>query len=279
MALVTNPTYLLAPNWNYQLDGPIALGSIVADPFKPHRPLSKPTTDAPIPKTEHSVEHNWKTETEKLRDVNVSLWAQVLNIANLNIGARRSKTTTITFEMSQLDTVYFGEDPSSENIALRARDARVKTALKIGNRFLRGTVYMVSGLKIARGFKLTQSNATERGGQIGAGGMVTPEVSVGGNLDVTTGMSRTTGSEAGHDIIFAYQLLRITTKGKGEKLTFELDEFQDDAAFLHDNDINDDEDAGPEVEITAVPPAELAETQRGMTVKPDDDQYAWLFCS
>ncbi|KAI8236022.1 hypothetical protein K4K53_004644 [Colletotrichum sp. SAR 10_77] len=279
MSTVVSPTYLLAPNWTFQPDGPIALGNIIADPFKPHRVLSKPTAETPIPSTQHSVELNWSLETEKIRNSNLGVWTKVLDIVTVSGSARRGKAATIAFEMSQLDTIYFSEDPSAANISLRAEDARVKAALKLGRRFLRGTAYMISGLKIARDFRVTQSAITDTGTTLEAGGAIIAEASVGVNLDVTSASRKSHSAEATHDVVFAYQLLRIKPKSSGEDLTFGVDEFQNEAALLHDDAGSGykDVEETPELELKSAPIDELVKTQEGFTVKPDEDQHAWLF--
>ncbi|RSM04463.1 hypothetical protein CEP52_006826 [Fusarium oligoseptatum] len=277
MSFVNNPTYLLAPNWTFRPGGPITLGSIVGDPFRPHRWLSKPGADTPTPETVTTPELNWRTETDKVRSANVSLWTKIFDFASFDVGAHRSKSTSVSFEMSQLDTVYFAEEPSVEEITTRARDPRVRAVLKTDSRFRRGTVYMVTGLKIARGFKLTQTASANTGANIGAEATVNPDFSAGGSLELNEETRRVAAFEAANDIIFAYQLLRITPKGRGEKLTFEMDEFQD-GAFLND-DGEEDEDGPVNLETDVASLADLAETQKGLTVNPDSDQYAWLFPS
>jgi hypothetical protein len=93
MTSVTNPTYLFAPNWNFPLDGPIALGNIVGDPFRPHRSLSKPAADGPAPDIITSVESDWRLELERIRSVNLSLWTEIFDVANLDVGSHRIKAT------------------------------------------------------------------------------------------------------------------------------------------------------------------------------------------
>jgi hypothetical protein len=276
MASVRNPTYLLAPNWNYRPGGPIALGNIVGDPFRPHRWLSQLAAGDPAPDTETSTEINWRVETENIRGANISLWTQIFDLARFDVGARRSKATTVTFDMSQLDTIYFINEPSVEDVAGRMSNPRVRAALKAGSWPRRGTVYMVTGLKIARGFKLARAVSTDKGGSIGVGSEVAPAVSAGGGLELSKQTRRTDGFEATDDIIFAYQLLRIRLKGRGENETFDVDEFHDKAAFLSD-DGEEERDEQLNVETDTALVADLAKTQKGLTVNPDGDQHIWLF--
>ncbi|WYZ45963.1 hypothetical protein EsH8_IX_000188 [Colletotrichum jinshuiense] len=282
MASVRSPTYILAPNWDFRPGGPIAIGNIIGDPFRPHRWLSKLAANTPPLDTQVSTQKNWHIETERIRSVNVNLWTQVFELAHFDIGARKSRATNIAFEMSQLDTIYLSEEPSIDDIANRARDPRVRAILRTDSRFRRRPVYMVTGLKIARGFKLTQSASTERGGRLGVGAQMTPEVSLGGEVDTSTQTRRADGFEAQDDIIFAYQLLRIKPKGKGEKTSFEVEEFQDDAAFLDDEEEDDSKENNADhtnLEADVASLTELSETQKGLSINPDHEQYDWLFPS
>lgn len=48
MSTVQSPTYLLASNWTFRPGGRTALGNIIVDPFRPHRPLTKPAKVSPL---------------------------------------------------------------------------------------------------------------------------------------------------------------------------------------------------------------------------------------
>ncbi len=281
MTSVTNPTYLLAPNWNFPPDGPIALGNIVGDPFRPHRSLSKPAADAQAPATITSVESDWRLELERIRSINLSLWTKIFEVANFEASSHRTRATTIAFEMSQLDTIYFKDEPSAEDLAVRVREPRVRTVLETRKWGRRGAVYLVSGVKVARGFRLDRTASSDRSMRFGAGGEVAPEVSAGAELELGAQTRRVEGFGAENDIIFAYQLLRIRLKGKGETATLEVDEFQDDAALLADGGEGAEEGqiVADGIETDRASWVDLAETQEGLTVNPDDDQYAWLFPS
>ncbi|KAB5536135.1 hypothetical protein GE09DRAFT_1249688 [Coniochaeta sp. 2T2.1] len=243
MTFVTNPTYLLAPNWNFPFDGPIALA----------------------PATVTVIESNWRLELERIRSVNLSLWTKILELANLGVGSHRSKATTVIHKMSKLETIYFRHEPSVEDIAVRTRERRVRAVLETRKWGRRGAVYMVSGLKIARGFRLDRVASSDKGLEIGAG------------------TRHAGGFEADNDIVFAYQLLRIRLQGRGENATLKMEEFHDNAAFLtEDGDEKEEKvEAGGQValETDGASLVDLAETQRELTVNPADDQYAWLFPS
>lgn len=281
MSTVSSPSYLLAPNWSFPADGPIALGNIVGDPFRPHRALSTLPADAPPPPTWTSVEVNKHLETEKIRSATINLWTKVLDVASLDVGARRSTAGTVAFDMSRLETTHF--EPSAEDIVARARDNRVRAVLNSRKGFRRGCVYMVTGLKVARDFRLARTNSSDRGVTVGGGAHVTPELSAGASVDLGTQKRRAEHSELANDIIFAYQLLRIRRRGKGDDADFEVDDFVDRAVFLTSgrkkgqDEKEGEDDARVGLEVDEAPEADLVELQEGMVFSPSDDQYAWAF--
>jgi hypothetical protein len=75
-------------------------------------------------------------------------------------------------------------------------------------------VYMITGLKIAKGFALKGKDSTTSGFTAEGGAQVAPNVSVGAKAKVSTKDSISDQFESENDIIFAYQLLKIKPKGK-----------------------------------------------------------------
>jgi hypothetical protein len=76
-------SYSLAPAWCYQVDGPIALGSIITDPRSPEDPLNSgskinlPTTNV------DSVEIDYRAVISQNRNIDVGLSASVLSFFGL----------------------------------------------------------------------------------------------------------------------------------------------------------------------------------------------------
>ena len=87
------------------------------------------------------------------------------------------------------------------------------------------------------------------------------------------------GFESGNDIIFAYQLLRIKPKGWGKNQTLDIDEFHDKAAFLGDDEGNEEEEQ-VQVEKDTATTEVLTGCQENITADDlDEDLYTWLFQS
>lgn len=274
MPSVREPTYLLAPNWTFRPDGPIALGNIIADPFRPQYALSKPTKA--LPETETATENNWTFASENIRSINVSIWTRMFDQLSLKLGPRRQKTDKVKIAMKSLDTIYFRDEPSMQDIHERANEPRVLCILSVDSLF-RSPVYMVTGLKIAKGFQLTHHGSSEYGFTAKASETVAPEVSAGGKVDMEAKTSVSDGFEAADDIIFAYQLLIIKPRGWGQNTTFKLDDFHHKAALLVDSN-SDEEEGEVEVEFYEAAVDDVAQIQEGITaVNFDNDQHAWLF--
>lgn len=196
----------------------------------------------------------------------------------LHIGTHHREAASGTFIMDSIDTVYFAEEPSLEDIQLRVQEPRVSAILRADSRLRGGTVYMVTGLKIARAFRLTHKASDNKGANIGALIQATPEaLPMDGSMTTSTQTNRSDGFLAANDIIFAYQLLRIRPKGFRNNKTLEIDEYQSAAAFLS-NDKSEEEDGVIDVEIDLVGLEDLIKSQEGVKeFDLDDSQDAWLF--
>ncbi|UKZ96463.1 uncharacterized protein TrAFT101_011252 [Trichoderma asperellum] len=270
MASVQDPSYLLAPNWTFRPNGSIALGNIIANPFRPQHVLFKPAKA--LSATETATENNWRLATEKIRSANVSIWARFLDQLNVELGAKHRRVEKVNFIMKSLDTIYFRDDPSIETISELANKPRVRSILNVDSLF-HGPVYMVTGLKIAKGFKLTHSDLSEQAFTAKAMATVAPEVSVGAKAEAEAKASVSDGFEAANDIIFAYQLLRIKPKGWGKNTTLQTDDFRHKAAFLSDSD--EDDEGGVEVETDEMSAVEM-DKEDIAAVEIDSHQLAWI---
>ncbi|KAL7904676.1 hypothetical protein GGI35DRAFT_462364 [Trichoderma velutinum] len=277
MPSVRDPTYLLAPNWTYRPNGPIALGNIIVDPFRPQYAIHKPTKA--LSETETATENNWIFETEKIRNINVSIWTRLFNQLSLKLGPNRQRTNSVKIVMKSLETIYFRDEPSMQDIQLLANEPIVRSILNADSLF-RSPVYMVTGLKIAKGFQLTHHGSSGRGLSAEITESIAPDMSVGGNANVEITTAISNGFEAADDIIFAFQLLIIKPKGWGPNTIFKLDDYRHKAAMLVDSN-SDEEDEGEgeiEIEYGGATVDDVAIVQEGITdVNPDKDQHVWLF--
>ncbi|EOD53119.1 hypothetical protein UCRNP2_90 [Neofusicoccum parvum UCRNP2] len=127
MALVK--TYLLAPTFAFRPTGPIALGTIIADPFAPHRALTTADPGAPSPPIDTVVELDRTIHRSTSRAARLGLWAQFLASVGGGGGAERGCDASAESAMAALRTVCYREEPGEEEIRARVAAPRL---LEIG---------------------------------------------------------------------------------------------------------------------------------------------------
>ncbi|KAH0538096.1 hypothetical protein FGG08_005308 [Glutinoglossum americanum] len=260
VAMAQQPTYLLTPNFTFKpITGPIALGSIIADPFRPHRVLTSidgPTLSA-YPRVETVLEYDKQLFRDSSRNASFSIWAQFLQTVTAKANVARAADALAQYTMDSLETMYFVADPSQEEIEARIKEPRVQAVIKSGGLLgKRQPVYMVTGLKIAKNFAGVSESGARREKGVEAGGAVpTPTGNAALGANVASSASRKDKDEwrTGADIVFAYQLLIIEVTGWRDK-TVVYDEFRHKAAYLIDDGDPEDEDETDDekpVEFTA----------------------------
>jgi hypothetical protein len=234
--MARNLTYLLTPNFTFKPHtGPIALGSIIADPFRPHRVLSaidSQTLAQRYPKIETCTESPRSIKREAGRDIGVSVWAHVLHSAGVSLSGQHARRVSSEYRIDSLDTEYFLEDPDQAEIEQRVAAPRVRAAMMPPGFGFPQPVYMVTGVKIAKGLSVI----TETAKKISTGAenyIPTKPLPSLGAADFRAAAITTSADswKTEEDVVFAYQLLKIELKGwKSRTLSF--DEFRPKAAFL-----------------------------------------------
>ncbi|CAF9916967.1 hypothetical protein IMSHALPRED_003358 [Imshaugia aleurites] len=230
--MTAEKTYLLCPSFAFQPGGPICLGNIIADPSRPTKVLSKldPSQNPDIVTT---PEFDYAITSDKSYALYGGVWARFLQAASVKAGAEHNSDIVAKYTMDSMEVSYFKDDPTDEEVAERVKDRRVKTAIKAGL-FGPQPLYMITGLRIAKGLRHSSEISLKQEGSIGAGTQLTDQVSVGGE---TGGGQRTTWQESGRsgvDVIFAYQLHVIAQRGWRKKRTV-IDLYVPDAAFLNND--------------------------------------------
>ncbi|KAJ3938314.1 uncharacterized protein N0V96_011559 [Colletotrichum fioriniae] len=213
MDFVQNPTYLLAPQWTFRPGGPIAIGNIIVDPFKPHivcseaDPSSSSSSSAYA--TDTARERNWRMSQETARRFDVSMWSVFLEKIQLKVGASRSNV--------RQRRIYHGRVGGRRTSSVTPRTRRFTSGVK--------PVYMITELKIAKGFAVKQSSSSDKAAHAQVGAEVSPEVSVGAGVSGSKSQREQHEFEAMQDIIFGYQLLKIEPKGWGKRKQLHYGEF------------------------------------------------------
>ncbi|KAK8127337.1 hypothetical protein PG984_008445 [Apiospora sp. TS-2023a] len=217
------PTYFLAPSFRPE-NGPIRLGSIIAHPLQPHRHLStvdSATLEAQYPEIETMVITEFNMDRSSGKNVAGGAWAQVLQSISHRISGEKSTTTSIHCTSEELITMCFKEDPSRLEIKERISSSVVKKMMKGPYFALDGhPVYMITGLKIARGLavrkELDKTHAMSLEGTATAPAL-TGTVDSGANISSGHRIANYDSWKATGDVVFAYQLLKIEWRGWRKK--------------------------------------------------------------
>lgn len=233
-------TYLTAPDFTYKpTTGPIQVGAIIADPFRPTKTLSPPPTD-PAPAVDRFVTHDHELTRSSDRSVTGSLFAYFLGSAGGGAGGSSSRSSAESYSIKVLETTRLASLPGDddEELLRRVAEPRVRAAIRAGL-YGRAPVYLVTGVKVARGLAVR----TEEGRGAGAGARASVPaaeavgLTVGGDVaaERNSGSSSSFRVEDGDDVVFAYQLHVVKLRGrKGDRITVE--EYTSRAAMLHADD-------------------------------------------
>ncbi|KAL4947035.1 hypothetical protein BDW69DRAFT_179162 [Aspergillus filifer] len=229
--MATVPTYVLSPNFTYHPNTSICMGDIVLDPTDPTKPLSSATN---LPPTESHIDYDVRLNKQTSRSFEGTIWAKFLQVADAKLSGGISSNVLAKYTIDRLETVYFRKQPTDEEAAERASEPRVRAAMNSGL-FGKRPVYMISGLKIARGFRLSSSDGHVKHAEVRGEGQVLADGSIGGGLGYTGSDDVRQSYRAGSDIVFAYQLHVIGYKGWRQK-TVNVLVHKPKAAFLNEEE-------------------------------------------
>ncbi|KAK5733504.1 hypothetical protein LTR17_009621 [Elasticomyces elasticus] len=246
-------TYILAPNFSFQPNGSIEIGNVVADPFRPTKTLGTLDRTGSSTETVTTTELHSSIRHTQSRAGHGSIWAQFLQTAGAHVGAVTSTDLTTSYEFDSLDTIQLRFDPTEEQVTPLLQNSKVQAAMNAGL-FGRQPVYIITGMKIARGFSLTDQVTTKLEGGTGIGLPLTDQVSLGFDVGHTRGNEVERSFRSGNDVVFAYQLHKVVVKGVRTKTT-SVDVYAPKSALLH----NEDRYSADAVDVTAATADDLKE--------------------
>ena len=229
-------TYLIAPNFHFiPHTGSIRLGSLLADPCRPHRVL---TTIEPselpdkYPNVEKVFECNHEVTRRGSRDISEALWAKFLDTASGKISGQHGVESLKEYTIDELQTEYFRFDPDMEVLQARVAHQKVQAYMK-GSFGRKKPVYMIDGVKIAKGLVAKHEKSDKASVEMsGSGTVPTPagNVEAGANLSASQKTSERDVSNLGMDVVFAYKLLIVEYEGwRGNGL--KINEYRPKAGF------------------------------------------------
>ncbi|KAI1286603.1 hypothetical protein F5Y03DRAFT_380614 [Xylaria venustula] len=237
-------TYILAPNFSYHPNTSICLGDIVQYPDDPTKPLSSVPKSELKPVTRHYDYDNESSFKDKLSH-HGTIWGSFLKQASAKVGGGSSDGLLNKYTFQRLETIQFTKQPTDEEAEQHIKDKRVKAAMDAG--FLKKKpVFMITGLKVARGFRLSSSASSTTNATIKLEAPVTSDTGVGADADYAREKIMEQKYRAGQDIIFAYQLHIITHKGwLWAQKDVDISVYRAPAALLSDSKRDEDRDSDP----------------------------------
>ncbi|KAJ8131749.1 hypothetical protein O1611_g1878 [Lasiodiplodia mahajangana] len=212
---IQNPTYVLVPNCGFRPGGPISLGNIITNPFKPNIVLSKPDPTRPSP----------ETVTPQQGDRSVNLWLSFLKTVEIEAETKNEEKLRTNHAIPTFETVYFKDGDINDLIVEGMKDQKVATLMKPGY-FLSRPVYMVVGLKIATGMHLASHEVVENQGHSGMTRAANKPIKAVGAEAFSIGQDAEMHISSSDQIVFAYQLLKIAPKCWEANEALQLVEYQ-----------------------------------------------------
>lgn len=238
------PTYIPCPNWDIPDNSTlVTLGSLIRDPKNPESRIPRfVPTPIPAGSIHTGAKTDWHTTLTELLSGRLGIWAQCLQIVglggDLSFSALRSSLEGHKFEV--LETKYFL--PTDEFIKESLKNDFVQGFFEVNE--WRKSVYMITGIKIARGASVDNRKTSEVGGNgkvgvdltaVGAPVMLGPEAGFEKKRERIVAYAGST------DYVFAYRLKRIRAR-RGGKL--EEGDYLKGALF----ELTDENDKGGEEE-------------------------------
>lgn len=204
-------TYILAPNFTYHPETSICLGDIIQYADEPIKPLNRVPKSGLKPIERHNDYDNELGNTDG-SSLKGSIWATFLEKASVKIGGGTSDQLLAKYTIKRLETIYFKEQPTDEEAEARVLDKKVKATINAGL-LRKKPVFMITGLKVARGFKQITTASSTKEAEGAAEAPITERAGAGTDIKYAQDKTADHKHRTGQDIIFAYQLHIITHKG------------------------------------------------------------------
>ncbi|RTE82734.1 hypothetical protein BHE90_002735 [Fusarium euwallaceae] len=226
------PTYHPAPNWDIPPSKNIVVpGRLITDPKNPESIVSNNSV-VPIPQHEicEGEKSDWKTNLNQFRKHGVGFWATCRHIISAGLNSDHVQSTLESHTFDVLETKYFVANDNHRFQALN--DAGVQNYFRTTN--WKMPVYLITGIKIARGVCASTENST---GWSGQAKLKFDATSVGVPIDVGPDASwdsnnkRSISYSASTDFIFAYQVEEVMPKKGGRG--FKAKRYVEGALYAH----------------------------------------------
>ncbi|KAI8948580.1 hypothetical protein F4801DRAFT_556246 [Xylaria longipes] len=220
MSLGRKKHYFLPPVPEVPVDGPIRLGSIVADP----KCVFEPVNNSPVnprscfEKVYVSNSGPASIALGKSKKKNIGIFAELPAIVNSNIGGDWGANAEERWSFENLRTIWFM--PSVDYVRQNLADTDVQLYVQTNQSWLGHTnLYMVTGVKVAFGASALSEFAASYGfnGTVGLDlSALGAPVEVGLDAGLWDGLSVAATSSPVEPVVFAFRLRRLKIKANGD---------------------------------------------------------------
>ena len=246
-------TYFLAPNVDYPPSSNISLGRIWTDPFDPGTCINP---DGPLPfpsnmQVQHGHKTDWRNETDGQHKRVIGIWARFLQFVGIDAEASIAwhNSNGDKYKFKRLDTDFI--DPTMEYYTQSVLAPSVAEYIVETN--FRKSIYMITGVKIARGAHVEQARSEGAGTHLKVGvdgATAVYPVAAGPEVTISSSNSETTSSKGSSDFVFAYRLREIYySKGKVRHREHNKGALQD---------LGDSFTKRSEEDVSGIPPLEIS---------------------
>lgn len=271
-------TYILAPNWTTAPppDGPIKLGHLLDD-LTEFVPLNRDSivTIPPGHLNKVDTKDGFKTSRTKLVSGELGIFAKVVGLVGIGVGADMyyHKDKNDVLSCKTLDTMTF--DPTADYI-VGAMDLPEAKKYMQGSKF-KAPLYMVTGLKIARGGSLDSNSSQGKGIRI-EGGLNPPVTPVDLEVKGKTAKKKTEAEswQGSTDFIVAFRVRKIWyQRGDYKNEAYNKNVVMQDGTPVHQ---------GPDLALQMEDDIPLSEVFSDQTLTTDKDfeneeEVSWIIPS
>ena len=192
-----------------------AIGTIIQDP---ERPVTgeRLSTLAKEPET-HTHSDKFQSTTSSSSGVRADAWVKFCDQFNVKAAIGVSHETAAAFKTQRLDTKRYKLYPNANDVTARVRETAVKTRMDEWGIHGSHPVFIVTGLKIARGFRHINLKVDKRHVEAGGGVTLAEQATAGAQAGASSGATDYQDVQARprreNDIVYAYELATIAKKG------------------------------------------------------------------
>jgi len=220
MSLGRKKHYFLPPVPEVPVDGPIRLGSVVADPKSVFEPVSNypPDPSSCLEKVYVSNSGPSSIALGKSGKKNIGIFAELPAVVNANISGNWGTDAQERWSFENLRTIWF--TPSVDYVRKSLADTEVQRYIQTNQSWLGHTkLYMVIGIKVAFGASALSEFAASYGfnGTLGLDlSALGAPVTVGPDVGLWNGLSLAASSSPVDPVVFAFRLRRLKIKASGD---------------------------------------------------------------